>query len=159
MTKSRQQLTDRLVELFRQVRLGSAPPGEWSQTELTMVQLRTIVMLSERPKRMTEIASHAGTSLPSATSIIDRLVSKGLVERQPDPHDRRVVSCALSAAGQEEVERIWRMGRQQIELAAEMLTTEEMEAVVKGMAILAEAVSRRVAAPVENGDRLPAKAG
>ena len=157
MTKSRQQLTDRLVELFRQIRLASPPPGEWSQTELTMLQLRTLVMLSERPRRMTEIASHAGMSFPSATSIIDRLVSKGLVERQPDPHDRRVVSCALSSAGQEEVERFWRIGRRQIELDAEMLTVEELGTVVRGMTMLVEAVSRRAAASVVSGDRLPAK--
>ena len=51
------------------------------------------------PTRMGVLSEHLGRGLPSVTSMMDRLVKKGLVERVLDPSDRRVVACQLTDEG------------------------------------------------------------
>ncbi len=48
---------------------------------------------------MSDVADFLQTSRPAATGIIDRLVIQGLVKRQKDMHDRRVVRIKLSHQG------------------------------------------------------------
>ena len=75
----------------------------------------------------------------SRRSIIDRLVDKGLVERAPDPEDRRVVICRLTPTGREAVEAFWRIGRLRIVSLAEKLDNSELEKVVQAMELLCRA--------------------
>ena len=56
---------------------------------------------------MSGIAERLGVEMPSATTMITRLVGKGLVERQQDPADRRAVVCSLTQEGREAVEKFW----------------------------------------------------
>ncbi|MDA1096000.1 MAG: MarR family transcriptional regulator [Chloroflexi bacterium] len=119
------------------------PEEEWSELELTMPQFRALVLLRQGPRRMSEISSHLGTGLSSATSMVDRLLNKGLVEREHDPDDRRVVTCQLTAVGQAEVERFWRIGRTQVEGLAAELPLDDLTNVVHAMEILASAAARQ----------------
>ncbi len=144
MALYKKELTDRfghLVErLYFQIR--SHPMEAWSEIELTVPQLRTLFLLSAGPKRMGEIATYLGTALSSATTVVNAVVNKGLVERSQDLNDRRVVLCRLTPPGQEEVERLWHIRRIRVEAIANLLTPQELETVVEAMEILAGAVGR-----------------
>jgi len=48
---------------------------------------------------MTELAGAAHQVSPTMTGIIDRLLERGLVERQRDPHDRRSLLVSLTDKG------------------------------------------------------------
>ena len=53
---------------------------------------KTLALLSQLgPLTAGEIASHTGLTTPSVTGLLDRLESKGMVQRVRDPHDRRRV--------------------------------------------------------------------
>ena len=54
----------------------------------------------------TQLADHLGIGRAAIGSIIDRLERGGLVERQPDPTDRRVWRVEITAAGREMSARI-----------------------------------------------------
>ena len=75
--------------------------------------------------------------------MIDRLASKGLVERVADSHDRRLVLCQLTPRGRDEMERVWRIERHRIRALAHSLTEEELETVLHSMQILAAALERQ----------------
>ena len=115
---------------------------EWSDLELTMPQFRTICLLGQGPERMGSIAGHLSTSMSSATSMIDRLVDKGLVERAPDSSDRRVVTCQLTDRGREEMDRFMRINQLRLTRMASRLTVEELQTVVDAMEILCSAANR-----------------
>lgn len=135
MTISRQGLSDQLVDLMQQthvlMRTGAAE--EWSDIELTMTQFRSLLLLRSGPQRMGSIASYLETSLSSATSLIDRLVEKGLVGRASDPADRRVVECLLTDEGQQVMEKCWQISRRSITEMADHLKEDELELVVHAM--------------------------
>jgi len=88
---------------------------------------------------MGNISGVLGSTLSSTTSIMDRLVDKGLVQRAPDPNDRRVVTIGLTALGAGAVEQFWRIGRMKIEALAEPLNAGELETVVAAMDLLVRA--------------------
>ena len=140
----RRRLTDRLVQVLESMHLQLRPHSleEWPELEVTMPQLRTLFFLGHGPRRMGEVASHLGTSLPSATSMIDRLAAKGLVERMSDPEDRRLVLCRLTPMGEREVEAFWRTVRIRVERVAGAMSLEELERVLQGFETLRDAVVR-----------------
>ena len=95
--------------------------------------------LRQGPERMGNISGYLGSTLSSTTSIMDRLVDKGLVQRAPDPNDRRVVTIGLTPLGADSMEQFWRIGRMKIEALAEPLNAGELETVVTAMELLLRA--------------------
>jgi DNA-binding MarR family transcriptional regulator len=60
-----------------------------------------------RPVPMRELAAGIMCDASTVTGIVDRLEDRGLVERRPDPDDRRVKGLVVTPAGIEMRERIW----------------------------------------------------
>jgi DNA-binding MarR family transcriptional regulator len=65
--------------------------------------------------RPREVAARLGVSRPAATTFIQRLESKGLVETTPDPDDDRGVRVTLTRRG---IEVLLRVGQVERRLAA-----------------------------------------
>ncbi len=107
--------------------LSPGVPTEWLSSDLTVAQLRILLVLQSRgPTRMSDIASTLSVTLPSATGIVDNLVKKELVERETDPTDRRLVICKMSPAGQESINRLWSSGQFQMERLLDGLSLEQL---------------------------------
>ena len=76
--------------------------------DLTMPQVKTLALLETRgPLCMTSMAFLMSRTVSAMTSIIDRLVEKGLVARQSGPPDRRRVNCALTNQGKLTMVQFW----------------------------------------------------
>jgi DNA-binding MarR family transcriptional regulator len=63
--------------------------------------------------RPTDLASRLRISPRSVTEVVDGLVQAGLLERTPDPRDRRAVSLDLTAEGHAQVRAI-QQSREQV---------------------------------------------
>jgi DNA-binding MarR family transcriptional regulator len=72
---------------------------------LTPTQASALHSLDE-PCPMRELAQNIGHDASHVTAIVDKLESQGLVERQADPHDRRVKRLSLTAEGRALKERL-----------------------------------------------------
>ncbi|GHH84187.1 MarR family transcriptional regulator [Streptomyces sulfonofaciens] len=66
---------------------------------LTGAQARILSLLSVEPLPMRRIARAMKCEPSNVTGIIDRLEARGLVERRPDPADRRVKLAAPTREG------------------------------------------------------------
>ena len=58
------------------------------------------------PIPMTRIAELIGSGLPTATGLVNRMVERGLVRREHDTRDRRVVLVSLTEEGAAEVREL-----------------------------------------------------
>jgi MarR family transcriptional regulator, organic hydroperoxide resistance regulator len=58
-----------------------------------------VLRMLDEPRAMGEIAGYLHCDNSNVTGIVDGLEERGLAERQPAPHDRRVKLIALTAAG------------------------------------------------------------
>lgn len=146
MELDRDILSEKLVELMERMSFHMRPHtlAGWQGLELTMPQAKTMFLLRRQgPTRMGTLSEHLGRGLSSATSMVDRLARKGLVERVVDPSDRRIVTCRLTAEGAEAVERFWQVSRERRLALADALTLEELEQVVPALEILTDAAARR----------------
>ncbi|MEU8823468.1 MarR family transcriptional regulator [Streptomyces sp. NPDC048636] len=73
---------------------------------LTGAQARVLGLLSRGPIPMRRIAQQLKCEPSNVTGIVDRLESRGLVERRLDPADRRVKLAAATEAGKETSDRL-----------------------------------------------------
>lgn len=74
----------------------------WARADLTMPQLKVLLILGERGSaRVSWLAEQMAVSPPNITGILDRLERRGWITRTADRVDRRVVRVVLSAAGRE----------------------------------------------------------
>jgi len=115
-------------------------PKEWLRLELTMPQLKVVLLLfTGGPVRMSVIASDLGVSLATATGVVDRLVQRGLVVREGDPEDRRVVLCRLSEKGEEVMGGLWQVSREQVRRLMRVLAPQQLELIAKALEALVQA--------------------
>ncbi|MER7755543.1 MarR family transcriptional regulator [Kitasatospora sp. NPDC097643] len=63
----------------------------------------------DQAMRLSDLAEKLHIAPRSATTVVDALEEAGLVERSPDPADRRAVRLLLTADGRAAVERIGRV--------------------------------------------------
>ncbi|MFI1416629.1 MarR family winged helix-turn-helix transcriptional regulator [Streptomyces sp. NPDC020731] len=84
---------------------------------LTGAQAKLLSLLSLEPLPMRKLARRLKCEPSNVTGIVDRLESRGLVERRPDPADRRVKLAAATAEGR----RVARSLRESLRFAREPL--------------------------------------
>jgi DNA-binding MarR family transcriptional regulator len=83
-------------------------PKEWLALDLTAGQLRVLLLLyTNGPLRMSDISSSLGVSMATATGVLNRMVERGIVVRESDPNDRRIVLCRVSPEGEKLVSGLW----------------------------------------------------
>jgi DNA-binding MarR family transcriptional regulator len=75
-------------------------------------RVKALLWLAEGPLSLSGIAEAIGVDAPYATLIVDTLEERGLVERRPDPADRRRKLVSLTPEGKDAVTRVARIQRQ-----------------------------------------------
>ncbi|MFE5996838.1 MarR family winged helix-turn-helix transcriptional regulator [Streptomyces sp. NPDC056454] len=70
-----------------------------AEHSLTGAQARVLGLLALEPTPMRKIAVKLKCEPSNVTGIVDRLETRGLVERRPDPVDRRVKVAAATETG------------------------------------------------------------
>lgn len=66
---------------------------------LSVPQYRLLSLLAEGPAGGSLLAANLAVSKPSVTALADGLMARQLVDRHPDPSDRRRISYLLTPAG------------------------------------------------------------
>jgi MarR family transcriptional regulator, organic hydroperoxide resistance regulator len=79
-----------------------------AELDLAPVQAKALHELNvDPPISMRELAERLKSDPSNVTGLIDRLEARGLVERRPDPTDRRIKGLALTSAGARLRERLF----------------------------------------------------
>jgi DNA-binding MarR family transcriptional regulator len=115
----RQALIDQVVDEFEQFAARALLHGRiasWLSVDLTMPQLKTLLLVVERPEGATgsQLARALGISLSTVTGLVDRLCEHGLVARGEDPADRRATRVTPLPAGHHLVGRLYRLRRERL---------------------------------------------
>ncbi len=82
-----------LARVARQVELAVAT------VDLTLSQYRVLGILGEGREAASALAQKLAVSRPSVTGVVDGLVARGLVRRDPGGSDRRRIDVDLTEAG------------------------------------------------------------
>jgi len=76
-----------------------AAQGIWQDLSMREYDVLYTLAKCPAPQRMSELNRHLLLSQPALSRMVDRLVDRGLVQRQTDPADGRGVLLALTDAG------------------------------------------------------------
>nr|WP_275665662.1 MarR family transcriptional regulator [Vibrio sp. Isolate30] len=100
------------------------PIGQLSFNEYDYLK---VIEAAKEPIRLTDLAEEMQVTKPSATTMVQRLERKGLVERRPSPEDARsklVVLTTKAETGLEEESKIYQVMAKTLE---NQLTEQEIE--------------------------------
>lgn len=86
-------------------RLAKVSGTALAEADLTLPQYRVLVFLVARGRPATHVAALLGVTPSTVTSVVDGLVTRGLVDRSSDPSDRRRVVLSLTGDGSDAVAR------------------------------------------------------
>jgi DNA-binding MarR family transcriptional regulator len=100
----------------------------WSEDGLTIPQMRLLWALrDEDGLPVGTLAEHLGVNPSTITGHVDRLVRQGLVRREEDPSDRRIVRNFLTEQGEITVGALRRIAGRYIISILKHLTDDELD--------------------------------
>jgi MarR family transcriptional regulator for hemolysin len=107
--------------------------------------------------KQSELAEMLDLQPISLTRLLDRLCGSGLIERRPDPNDRRAKRLFLTPAARPMLERLGDLGETMMETALAGVGRETVELMVAQLAIVKEnlrqAIQQRTAATAAGEQR------
>ena len=106
------QLADALAAAYAELqRAGDRAFRSYGLGHRAHVALAAVDQAGPEGARPRDVAQQLGVSRPAATTFIQRLESKGLVETTPDPEDDRGVRVTLTRRGLEVLLRVGQLER------------------------------------------------
>lgn len=158
--------SQRLAAAFERIglALGRGDPAIVDASErhhLTHPRRTVLALLADRGgMRVGEIARATGMSDATASRTVDALARSGLVERQPDPHDRRSVRVVATSAGRQLIDRRRRTFLAVLARGLERLSPPERDRLVELVEALAAELDRLGSSPAHDragdGEHVPA---
>ena len=126
----------------------------WVELGLTMTQLRVLFVLrAEDGASAGALAERLRVKPSTLTRIADRLVRHGLVRREVDDEDRRLVRHHLSTTGARTVEEMERRGRARLDEVFSRLTASQLAQLVSALEDLTAALDAQEAQEISQEER------
>jgi DNA-binding MarR family transcriptional regulator len=94
--------TEKLSELFWSVarRLRHSSREALAPWDIAPSHSRALgVLMQHQALRLSELSDHLHIAPRSTTDVVDGLQQRGLIQRSPDPHDRRAMLVSLTDQG------------------------------------------------------------
>lgn len=131
--------------------------ARWHHGAFSLVHLNVLTLLEAHgPLSMSHLAEALDISVASATGVVDRMETRGLVERRRDSDDRRVVLVYPAAGGRTVFGEIDARRRKGLAKLLEHLTDEDLRGLLQGHRALRAARAAVAAEQVDTSDRADA---
>jgi DNA-binding MarR family transcriptional regulator len=113
------------------------------ERSISMAHLHLMTLLETHgPLPMSRVAELLGCGLPTTTGIVSRMEERGLVQREHQAEDRRVVTLRLAEEGAAEMRQLQLGRRQRMATAVAHLSDEERERLLASVRALRAAFNR-----------------
>lgn len=138
----RDSVVDRIVRSYNLLSQG-VNPTFLAKMNLTTAQMKVLVLFADKKKySMGELSALYAVSVSTMTSMVDRLCLNGMLKREQDPTDRRIVMVGLTLKGRRATERLMNARREILENFLKTLAPEEVKRFDKAMHDAAYFLSR-----------------
>jgi DNA-binding MarR family transcriptional regulator len=139
-----QELLSVFFRAMRSILDGGDPTSPLG--DLPLSQIRCLHMIAGcQGAKMLDVARGMEIKLPALSQIVDRLVKRGLLERQSDPNDRRIVQPVLTEPARQLLQATNAARRARVRAAMDYLEPADAAKVMEALTLLAGAVERAAA--------------
>jgi long-chain acyl-CoA synthetase len=107
---------------------------------LSLPQYRLLGYLSRGSSAASPAARELSTSRPSVTALVDGVVAKGLVERLPDPGDRRKITLAMTGHGFDALAQADAAITARLHVVASYLPDDDADRALEGLGLWSQAL-------------------
>ena len=123
-----QTLVQRMMSVMKHVRHGGPPP----EPELSPPQWHLLFAIAGRKEgiSMKELAEGASVTPGAITQFVDALVERGLVAREGDPIDRRIVRLKLTELAKNQFEKFRNEHLESMRRVFEVLSDNEIRQLI-----------------------------
>jgi DNA-binding MarR family transcriptional regulator len=112
----------------------------WHQGSISLAHLNVLILLDAHATlNMSRLAEALDVSVASATGIVDRMEKRGLVEREHDLRDRRVVLVKVADGGRDMLRALDERRRAGLAKLLPRLTDAQLRGLLDGHRALREA--------------------
>jgi DNA-binding MarR family transcriptional regulator len=120
-------IVSRILHSYNEISKSINPPS-LQRIELTTAQIKALTTFHGREAyTMSELSDNLGVTLPTTTSMINRLIQFGFIERKRDNEDRRVVKVKLTTKGRSILKKLMQERRNGLEKLLQALNNEELK--------------------------------
>jgi DNA-binding MarR family transcriptional regulator len=129
-------LVERGLDLYRTATRALHERGApaWYQVELSVAQLKALFTLVDGGSTpIGGVAARLRIGLPAASSLVERLVEQGLVQRREDRLDRRRTLAEPTEAGEALAQRLRQGSREALRAWLERMGRDDLDALVRGL--------------------------
>ena len=110
--------------------------------ELSIPHFRTLTFVyNHEGTSLSDVAEHIGLSLPAMSTLVDGLVSRGLIIRQENREDRRRMTLSLTNSGRAKLDSAYKATRIQLAKSLRRLSTSDCATVISAMKLLKDIFS------------------
>jgi DNA-binding MarR family transcriptional regulator len=113
-----------------------------SSIEISRTEAGVLRALSERSRRITELAAREGVTQPAITMLVNRLEERGWVARESDPSDARAVLVELTHDGRQVFETLRAEYRALLHEEVATLPDRDVAALARAVEILDGLIDR-----------------
>ena len=132
------QLQEQIVQLEHAMERHA--PEAWMDLSLTIGQLKSLFFIDfEGGTNVKKLATALGVTPPNVTGIVDHLVEQGLVSREENPEDRRMIILKTTDKGKALITGLRESRISRVSNVLAQLSSEELSALAKGLSALARA--------------------
>ena len=119
-------IISRILHSYNEISKSINPPS-LQQIELTSAQIKALTSFhGVEEYTMSDLSQNLGVTLPTTTSMINRLIQFGFIERKRDNNDRRVVKVKPTVRGRAILRKLMEERRIALELLLQALNNEEL---------------------------------
>lgn len=150
MTTSTDDLSHQLLILLAPLnRLVISEARAEVGEEITMAQFRVLTLLAEGSLTVSVLARARRVSLQAMSELVQQLVARGWLEREPDPRDRRQTLLSLTEAGRAHHQHIETRLVRHLSTLLTSLGPDEQDAVRLALPALHRVLTRETATEVD----------
>ena len=123
--------------------IGQQESEVWMGLDLTICQLKSLFFINfEENTKLRKLATALGVTPPNVTGIVDRLSEQGLVVREDNPEDRRMILLKTTDKGKTLLANLRDSKISRLSVILAQMNAEELSVLARGLTALDRATER-----------------
>lgn len=121
------QISEIINLIFRMRQLMHERIENDRDEKISLLQMITLCYIQKRNPLMKDIAEYLLITPPSATSLLNSIISAGLAKRESEKNDRRIVRIKITKKGEEHIKNNYKKISMKIRKNLEVLDKKEQK--------------------------------